>query len=46
MHTLLNRFNTIIEFNKNKKVLAFLGLGSMHEINRLDQYSDIDFFSS
>jgi lincosamide nucleotidyltransferase len=45
MNILLNRFNTIIEFNKNKEeVLAFLGLGSMHETNRLDQYSDIDFF--
>lgn len=41
----INRFNAIIEFNKNKEeVLAFLGLGSMHETNRLDQYSDIDFF--
>jgi hypothetical protein len=41
----MNRFQEIIELNKvQEHVIAFIGLGSMHHINRLDIYSDIDFF--
>ena len=41
----LKRFNDIIQLNQNKEeVLAFIGLGSMHDLSRLDAYSDIDFF--
>ena len=39
------RFNEIIQLNQHKEeVLAFIGLGSMHDLTRLDAYSDIDFF--
>ena len=39
------RFNEIIQLNHHKEeVLAFIGLGSMHDLTRLDAYSDIDFF--
>ena len=39
------RFNEIIQRNQHKEeVLAFIGLGSMHDLSRLDAYSDIDFF--
>lgn len=41
----MKRFLEIIENNKNKNhVLAFIGLGSMHHTDRIDDYSDIDFF--
>lgn len=41
----LNRFLDIIHANTHKEeVLAFLGLGSMHDQSRLDTYSDVDFF--
>lgn len=41
----MQRFLDIIERNKTKEhVLAFIGLGSMHHTDRLDAYSDIDFF--
>ena len=41
----LKRFNEIIQLNQDKEeVLAFIGLGSMHDLSRLDAYSDIDFF--
>ena len=41
----INRFQEIIEHNKNQDhVIAFIGLGSMHHTERLDAYSDIDFF--
>ena len=43
--THIQRFNAIIKLNQHKKeVLAFIGLGSMHDLSRLDRYSDIDFF--
>ena len=39
------RFNEIIQLNQHKEdVFAFIGLGSMHDLSRLDAYSDIDFF--
>jgi len=39
------RFKDIIQLNQHKEeVLAFIGLGSMHDLSRLDRYSDIDFF--
>ena len=39
------RFNEIIKLNQHKEeLLAFIGLGSMHDLSRLDLYSDIDFF--
>jgi len=39
------RFLEIIDINQHKEeVIAFMGLGSMHDINRLDRYSDVDFF--
>ena len=41
----IQRFNEIIQLNQHKEeVLAFIGLGSMHDLTRLDAYSDIDFF--
>jgi lincosamide nucleotidyltransferase len=40
----LTRFQEIIKANQSDEVLAFLGLGSMHDVSRLDEYSDIDFF--
>lgn len=41
----LKRFLDIIEYNQHKdEVLAFLGLGSMHDQSRMDPYSDVDFF--
>ena len=41
----IQRFNEIIRLNQHKEeVLAFIGLGSMHDLSRLDRYSDIDFF--
>ncbi len=45
MNKLLKRFDEIIEYNKHKdEVLAFIGMGSMSSTNRIDDYSDIDFF--
>ena len=45
MNILLNRFHDIIALNKHKEeVLALIGLGSMHDTSRLDEFSDIDFF--
>ena len=39
------RFNDIIQLNQHKEdVFAFIGLGSLHDLSRLDAYSDIDFF--
>jgi lincosamide nucleotidyltransferase B/F len=40
----LQRFQEIISRNQSEDVLAFLGLGSMHDLSRIDNYSDIDFF--
>lgn len=41
----LKRFDEIITLNKkDPNVLGFIGFGSMHHTNRLDAYSDIDFF--
>lgn len=41
----IDRFQEIINRNKSQQhVIAFIGLGSMHHIERLDAYSDIDFF--
>lgn len=40
----LKRFQDIIQHNQSEDVLAFLGLGSMHDVSRLDDDSDIDFF--
>jgi len=45
MNRLLKRFHEIIHLNKDKEeVLALIGLGSMHDTSRLDDFSDIDFF--
>jgi len=41
----IQRLNEIIALNQNNPdVLAFIGLGSMDETWRLDEYSDVDFF--
>lgn len=32
------------EFKKDPRILCFLGLGSLANFNRLDDYSDLDFF--
>src|SRR5690606_29140967 len=45
MYLVQERMNELVEFIKDDpNILCLLGLGSMSEVDRMDSYSDMDFF--